>query len=191
MLEMNQMCLERLPHLSSIVIADRALITSILFDFLKLFPNLLSVKVSHFANAWDDDDKDLPEEEKLVVSDLSFDCGDFWRIFRVDRLEKLAVSFSKYTSEEDVTTFCGVVERCQRLEQLVVEIYTDDSSLFPPLLRLAEVLPHLKPFNLNLRASSIESVAQIARRYPSVEKFVKKLTICDPEPTGDRIDPFL
>jgi len=173
----SRMCLLKLPKLTSIDIFDGLLKTSVLFDFLKLLPHLRSVNVASFENSRDEDDEAVPEEKKLVVSELSLQGGDFWRIFRVDHLKKLEVSLSMFTSDEDVTTFCGVVERCQRLEHLEMNIYMEGSSFPPSLLRLTEVLPHLKQFNLNLQNLSFENVTRMVNQYPSLGKFVKKLTI--------------
>jgi len=208
----SQICLQKLPKLTSIVISDGLLKTSVLFDFLKLFPNLRSVKVGKFENVRDEDDQesdledddgepenvreendaelevgDMPEEEKLVVPELSLDRGDFWRMFRVDRLEKLAVSNIMIGTEEEVNAFCGVVEQCRRLEQLEVEIFADMSTLFPPLLRLAEVLPNLHKFTLNMwECSTMENVTLLAQKYPILRQCVKKLTLFDLEPKGCR-----
>jgi len=181
----SRICLQKLPKLTSIDIIDLALEPTVLFDFLKLLPHLRLVKVCIFDNSRHEDDKAVPEEKKLVVSELSLDRGDFWRIFRVDHLKKLEISVCMFITKENINTFFGVVGRGQRLEFLEVDIFVDNNKFFPPLLRLAEVLPHLKQVNFNLHTLSIESVAQIARQYPSFGKFVKKLTTYDPEPTGD------
>jgi len=114
----SRICLQKLPKLTSIDIIDLALEPTVLFDFLKLFPHLRLVKVCTFDNSRDEDDKAVPEEKKLVVSELSLDRGDFWRIFRVDHLKKLEISVCMFITEENVNTFCGVVGRGQRLEFL-------------------------------------------------------------------------
>jgi len=194
----SRICLQKLPKLTSIVIMDETLTSTDIFDFLKQLPKLRSVKVGSFdndnvrqENGAQFENKNLTEEEKLVVSELSLDYGDFWRIFRIDHLKKLEVSVCMLALEkdEDFTTFCGVVECCQRLEQLDLEISADYITRFPSLLRLPGVLPNFKQLNLNLYTST-ENVPQIVRQYPSVEKFIKKLGIYqwEPEPTGDRID---
>jgi len=201
----SRTCLQKLPKLTSIAIIDGALPieTPLLFNFLKLFPNLRSLKLDAFENAryeFDEEElgfvrkendqtknEEVPEEEKLVIPELSIGRGDFWRIFSIDRLEKLSVSSSMLDSDEDVATFCGVIERCQRLEQLEVEIFAKDSTFSPPLLRLPEVLPQLKQFNLNMWDATMEKVVNLARQYPSIGKYAKRLEIHLSEPTGDLI----
>jgi len=111
----SRMCLQKLSKLTSVVIGDYSLETTVLFNFLKQFPNLHSVKAVDFNNAPDEDDEQVSEEEKILVSELSVNSGDFWRIFRVDHLKKLEISSNILAWEAAVDTFCGVVERCQRL----------------------------------------------------------------------------
>jgi len=185
----SQVCLQKLHKLTRIVISDETLKSAVLYNFLKQFSNLWSVKAVDVEDDRDEDDvadENVPEEEKLVVSELSLLCGDFWRIFRVDHLSKLVFSTCMFVSEEDVNTFCGVVERCQRLEQLEVGIFGPENSKYlPPLLRLAEVLSHPKQFSLNMQHFSVENWALIARQYPSVGKYTRKLDITGADPAGN------
>jgi len=186
----SQVCLQKLHKLTRIVISDETLKSAVLFNFLKQFPNLWSVKAEDVDDDRDEDDvedENVPEEEKLVVSELNLYCGDFWRIFCVDHLSKLEYSTSMFVSEEDVNTFCGVVERCQRLEQLEVEVFGPEGSKYlPPLLRLAEVMPHPKQSSLNMEYFSVENWALIARQYPSVGKYTRKLHVTGADPAGNR-----
>jgi len=179
----RNVCLQNLPKLTSIVITDGHLQRAELFGFLKQLPNVCSVKVGEFQNG-----QDVPEEEKLVVSELGLNRGDFWRIFRVDQLRKLVVSRNMLRSDADVTMFCSIVERCQRLEELQVEVNAEHSSFFPPLLRLPSVLPQLKQFNLNMWYVSARHVMQIVRQYPSIGRYTKRLKMQNSEPTRDLIE---
>jgi len=186
LVSVSRICLQKLPSLTNIGIMDDAVDASVHFNLLKLLPNLRSVTFLDVHNDWDEDNDDVPPEaEKLFVSELSLYCGDFWRIFRVDHLKKLAILICVYESEEDVNRFCGVLERCQRLEQLELEVMARNTEFFQPVVRVAESLPHLKQFNLNLCTSSTEDVARIARQYQCLGKYTKKARIILSEPAGD------
>jgi len=191
----SRTCLQKLPKLTSIVIIDGLLKTADLFGFLLSLPILRSAKVGKFENPRDENGNELEnenvtEEEKITVSELSLDRGDFWRIFRVDRLKKVAISSSMFRTKKDVNTFCCVVARCQRLEQLEVEICAKYCCVFPSLLRLPAILPNLKQFTLNLQGGSMDKVALIARQYPSIRKYLQTLEITHSKPAGDWIYVF-
>jgi len=83
----SQNCLECLAHLNHVAFDKYFIELSDLFSFLKQLFHLRSVKVQCIR---DKDEKvgKIPEEEKLAVPELSLRCGDFWRVFRVDCLEK-------------------------------------------------------------------------------------------------------
>jgi len=192
----SRMCLKRLPLLTSIVLSDCSLERLVIWDFLKHFPNLRSVIVGGLENAPAENGDLMPDEEKLVVSELSLDRTDFWRIFRTDQLKKLMLSSSMVglRSHEDATAFCDVVERCQRLEHLELEVMTSHSiatAIFPPLLHLGEVMTHLEQFNLSLWALSTVNVLQLVHQYPSVGKHAKKLRIYQAKNTGYWFNSFV
>jgi len=116
----SRTCLQKLPKLTSIVIStetDASLNPADLLHFLKALPNLRSVQVDgcvdeeHPAEtgAQLEKEADMPEEEKVVVSELIWEEGDFWRIFRVDRLRKLSVSCNMLVFPDMSNTFCRVI----------------------------------------------------------------------------------
>jgi len=190
----SQMSLQKLPKLTSIVATDCVLDPIVLFDLLKALPNLRSVKVYGFI--YDEtssgeetgaENEGRPEEEKVVVSELSWEEGDFWRIFRADRLEKLSVSIHMLGSITTDDAFFNVVGRCQLLEHLEVEIDASCDHYLQPLMRLTDVLPRLQQLSINLNCDfeNLEDVTRMLRQNPSVGKYVKKLFISDPEPAGD------
>jgi len=184
LVSVSRICLQKLPSLTNIGIVDDAVDASVHFSLLKLLPNLRSVTFLDINGDRDKDDDEVSEAEKLFVSELSLYCGYFWRIFRVDHLRKVSILICVYESAEDINKFCGALERCQRLEQLELEVFVGNSAVFPPLLRVAESLPHLKQFNLNLClcTSSTEDVARIAHQ---LGQHTKKARIILAEPAGD------
>jgi len=190
----SKISLRKLPKLTSIVANDCGFDPIVLFDLLKALPNLRSVKV----NGWVYDgpssgeeagaeNEGRPEEEKVVVSELSWEAGDFWRIFRADRLEKLSVSIYMLGSTRTDDAFFNVVGRCPLLEQLEVGIHASCDDHLQPLMRLTAVLPRLQQLSINLNCDfeNLEDVTRMLRQNPSVGKYVKKFYTEDPGPSGD------
>jgi len=190
----SQNSLEGLPFLTSVDVREYFMDMSIVFSFLKRLPHLQSVKVYSI------DDKygsfgDIPEEEKLAVSELSLRRGDFWRVFRVDCLKKLSGLDIGFMYETKPGEFNSAMARSQNLEQLdvTVNIHMYQSDNFALKMARVEAMPHVDHLTVNMNIfCDQDRTDALMRKFPRVWKYTKTLALRhNTGPTGYWWFPYL
>jgi len=178
----SQKFLEGLPYLTSVALDGYSIEMAILFPFLKRLPHLRSVKLQRIEN-YRNRVANVPEE-KLTVWELSLKSGQFWRIFRVDRLRKLVGLSVSFRDEEERGEFSAVLARCQNLEQLELKLNIHNFNLtyFPSLMRGLE--DRLKKLAVKFECFGPESVYWSMREFPFVWQRMKILEMLSSEPAG-------
>jgi len=186
---LSRNCLESVPHLTSVTFDHKYIDMSILYNFLKRLPRLQSVKVNSIDDKYGSF-RDVPEEKKIAVSELSLEFGDFWRVFRVSyfkRISGLSAAFEYDTTKFD--EFKAALARCLNLEQLELEldIYQSDSMSFQSKFRKVQevLLLDLERLTVNIKlCSSLEIANESLRRFPRVWQHMKNLELLSTAPTG-------
>jgi len=185
----SQGYLKELPSLASISVEDRHVTTTVLFNFLKPLHRLRSVDFEYLCINLNEEGEEIenaetPEEEKLAVQELRLKSYPFWRLFRLDSLKKLRLSYNRYFVEPEAD-FLDSLSRCQNIEQLEMEFYVGSFSdqFYSRLFHEVDDRPHLKQFTVHLHGNAGE-VQRFMSSCPRMEAYVTRLTMSDTELQG-------